>query len=291
MGWFQQDSREKMQIQIKIGNKHVVYVAYAAMIVLAIFTIWPIWWLLMSSLKTTQDLSVNPWGLPHQLDFMNYYNAWVNSGLVRNIINSTIVTVISVIVTLICSSMIAYVVSRINFKGRNALYYFFIAGMMIPVHSLVIPLYLNTLSWGMQNNLLVLALVYAAFRIPFSVFILEGFLAGIPKEMEECATIDGCSVWGCFLRIIVPLTRDGMITIGILAMMSAWNELLVSTLLIKRPELKTLTVGLRGFVSDVQNEQTQLFAGLFIACLPSLLAYAFASDKMVKGMTMGAVKG
>lgn len=291
MGWFQQDSRAKMQIQIKIGNKYAVYIAYAAMIALAVFTIWPIWWLLMSSLKTTQDLSINPWGLPHKLEFLNYYNAWVNSGLVRNIFNSTIVTGISVIVTLVCSSTIAYVVSRINFKGRNALYYFFIAGMMIPVHSLVIPLYLNTLSWGMQNNLLVLALVYAAFRIPFSVFILEGFLAGIPKEMEECATIDGCSVWGCFLRIIVPLTRDGMITIGILAMMSAWNELLVSTLLIKRPELKTLTVGLRGFVSDVQNEQTQLFAGLFIACLPSLLAYAFASDKMVKGMTMGAVKG
>ncbi len=223
--------------------------------------------------------------------FANYYNAWVKSRLGVNILNSVLAMAVCVGTTIVCSSTIAYVVSRLNFKGRSAVFYFVIAGMMVPVHSMVIPIYLNTLDLGLQNNLIVLGLIYAAFRIPFSVFILEGFMVGIPRELEECATVDGCSVWGCFLKIIFPLTRDGLITIGILAAMSAWNELLVASLLLKRPELKTLTIGLRAFVTEQQLEMPQLFAGLFIACLPCLIAYALASEKMIKGMTMGAVKG
>ena len=280
-----------LSIQVKIGSKTGVTIAYIFLILLAAITIWPIFWLLMASLKTTADLTLNPWGFPKSLHFMNYYNAWVNSGLVLNIRNSMFATIISIVVTLVGSSTIAYAVSRLEFKFRSAVFYFVIAGMMIPIHSMVIPIYLNTLKFGLQNNLFMYGLINAAFRIPFSVFILEGFMVGIPKELEECATIDGCSVWGSFLKIIVPLSRDGLITVGILAMMSTWNDLLLATLLLNLPELKTLTVGLKAFVTDTQNEQTLLFAGLFIACLPSLIIYGFAQDKMIKGMTMGAIKG
>lgn len=288
---FHLDSRERAAIEVKLGNKRRVLVAYIALCAMAVITIWPIFWLLSASLKTMEDLSSNAWGLPKQLHFQNYYDAWVESALLLNIRNSLLATTVCVIATLVCSSTIAYAVSRLTFRGRSAIYYFFIAGMMVPVHSLVIPIYLNTLAWGAQNNLIYLGLIYAAFRIPFSVMILEGFMVGIPREIEECATIDGCSAWGSFLRIIAPLSRDGLITICILAMMSSWNELLVSSLLIKTPELKTLTTGLRAFVSDVNNDLTRLFAGLFIACLPSLVAYAVAQERMIKGMTLGAVKG
>lgn len=288
---FYLDSSDDFLIRIKLGGGRLVWLAYSALIMLMIITIWPILWLLMASFKTTQDLAANPWGFPKEWILTNYYNAWVNSALLNNIKNSLITTILCVAVTVICSSTIAYVVSRLRFKGRSALYYFFIAGMMVPVHSLVIPIYLNTLEWKLQNSLIILGLIYAAFRIPFSVLILEGFMTGIPRELEECATIDGCSIWGCFLRIIFPLTRDGLIAIGLLAMMSSWNELLVATLLIKAPDLKTLTTGLRAFVTDMQNEQTLLFAGLFIACLPSLIAYGVAQERMIKGMTLGAIKG
>lgn len=285
------NSHENMLLQMKLGGKGWLGISYVAMIGLAVITIFPIFWLLSSSLKTTQDLAQNPWGLPQTLHFANYYNAWINSSLLKYIFNSLIVTLIAVFLTIACSSTLAYALSRTQFKFKKSIYYFVIAGMMVPVHSLVIPIYLNTQALGIQDNLLVLAFIYAAFRIPFSVFILEGFLASIPKEMEECASIDGASTWGTFLNIIFPLVRDGVITISILAMMSSWNELLVSSLVIKSPDLKTLTVGIRTFVTDTSIEQTMLFAGLFIACLPSLVLYAFAQEKMIKGMTAGAVKG
>jgi raffinose/stachyose/melibiose transport system permease protein len=143
----------------------------------------------------------------------------------------------------------------------------------------------------LQDNLLVLSIVYAAFRIPFSVFILEGFMSGIPKELEECAIIDGCGIWKILTRIIAPLSTGGIATIAILTVLSSWNELLLSMLFIGKEELKTLPVGLMGFIAEYNSQYTQLCAGILLALIPSLIFYALAQDKIVKGMIAGALKG
>jgi len=145
--------------------------------------------------------------------------------------------------------------------------------------------------WGQYNNLGVLGIIYAAFRIPISIFILEGFMSSMPRELEECAFIDGCSVWKLFMKITVPLSKDGIVTISILTILANWNELLVSMLLLSKPERKTLPIGLMGFITEFNSEYTQLAAGIMIAIIPSILFYIFAQEKIEKGMIAGAIKG
>lgn len=145
--------------------------------------------------------------------------------------------------------------------------------------------------WNQYNNLGVLSLIYAAFRIPISIFILEGFMTSLPRELEECAFIDGCSVFRLFFKIIVPLTKDGIVTISILAVLASWNELLVSMLLLSKPALKTLPIGLMGFITEYNSEYTQLAAGIMMAIIPSIVFYILAQEKIEKGMIAGAIKG
>ena len=192
--------------------------------------------------------------------------------------------------TLRCSSMLAFILARLRFKGRSIRYYGILLGLMIPIHAIIIPLYITTRDLGLHNNLYCIGLVYAAFQIHFSVFVLRGFMAGIPASLEEAAILDGCGVIRVFLYIILPLTKEGLITIAILTLMSAWNELLVAMLLISNVSLKTLPLGLIGFITEYASKYADLCAGLIIACLPNILFYAVCQEKMIKGMTMGAVK-
>jgi raffinose/stachyose/melibiose transport system permease protein len=163
--------------------------------------------------------------------------------------------------------------------------------MMVPIHAAIVPLYLLVHGMGMMNNLNMLALIYGAFRIPISVFILEGYMSTIPKEMEECAYIDGCSAFRLFWNIVIPLSRDVIATVAILAVINAWNELMVGMLLISNMSLRTLPMGLASFLSEYHSEHTQLAAGELLAVIPTLLFYLAAQERIQKGLTAGALKG
>ena len=264
---------------------------YVTLTIAALAVILPLLWLLLASLKTRQDLTRNTWGLPQTWEFKNYYLAWTGSRIPRYMINSIRATFLSIVLTVVLSTPVSFVVSRFRFQGNNLLYLFFIAGMMIPIHSTVIPIYTMVGDLNMKNNLEVLSLIYGAYRIPVSIFILEGFMSGIPRELEECAVIDGATVWDIFFRVIAPLSRDGIVTIAILTVLSSWNELLISMLLISNSLLKTLPTGLMGFITDYNSEYTQLAAGIMIAIIPPIIFYMFAQEKIEKGMIAGAVKG
>ncbi len=276
---------------LTVGSNWTIGSIFFVLIVTAIVILVPLAWLLSSSLKTQQELAANTWGPPTSWQFANYVKAWKSSHLGTYMVNSIYVTVLSIVISLVASTPIAFVVSRFSFKLRNPLYYLMIAGMMIPIHSAVIPLYIIVNNLDMNDNRTMLALVYAAFRIPISVFILEGFMVGIPKEIEESAFIDGCSTWKLFTQITAPLSKDGMVTISILTVLATWNELLISMLLLQSALKKTLPVGLKGFLTEFQSEYTHLAAGIMIAIIPSILFYIFMQERIEKGMTAGAVKG
>jgi len=242
-------------------------------------------------MKSQADLTVNTWGPPKKWVFSNYAKAWKGSRIDTYMLNSIYVTFLTIIITVVTTTPISFVLARYNFKAKKIIYYSIIAGMMIPIHSAIIPLYMMVGKWDMYNNLSVLGLIYGAFRISISVFILESFMSSIPKELEECAFIDGCSVWKLFMKIIVPLSKDGIVTISVLAVLACWNELLVSMLLLNKPELKTLPIGLIGFITEFNSEYTQLAAGIMMAIIPSILFYIFAQENIEKGMIAGAVKG
>lgn len=276
---------------LAIGNKFTLRTLYVVMTIFALAVLLPLIWLLFSSLKTQADLTMNTWGPPKTWVFSNYIKAWKGSKIDKYMLNSIFVTALTIIITVVTVTPISFVLARFRFKVNRLVYYIAIAGMMIPIHSTIIPIYMMVGDRGWNNSLIVLSIIYAAFRIPVSIFILESFMQAIPRELEECAYIDGCSTWKLFMHIIVPLSKDGIITISVLTVLACWNELLVSMLLLNKPELKTLPIGLMGFITEFNSEYTQLAAGIMIAIVPSILFYIIAQEKIEKGMIAGAVKG
>lgn len=275
----------------EIKNKKTKFLVYLALTIAAILVVLPLMWLFFTSFKSRLDLAKNTWGLPKVWEYTNYIIAWTGSKIPGYMWNSIRATAIAIILTVILSTPVSFVLSRFRFRGNKILYMFFIAGMMIPIHSTVIPIYTMVGDMGFNNSLEILGLVYGAFRIPISIFILEGFMSALPKELEECAIIDGCSTANIFFKIIVPLSKDGIVTISILTVLSSWNELLISMLLISDPAKKTLPTGLMGFITEYNSEYTQLAAGIMISIIPAILFYAFAQEKIEKGMIAGAIKG
>lgn len=277
--------------QLQVGNKKAVFMIYFVLISASVVVVLPLLWLLSSSLKTQADLSVNLWGPPRTFHFENYVKAWKGSNLERYMLNSVFVTLLSIAVTIAASTPVAFVLARFRFRVNRIVYYFIIAGMMVPIHSAIIPIYMMAQSFKLQNSLAALSLIYGAFRIPVSVFILESFMSTIPRELEECAFIDGCSLWKLFVKIIMPLSKDGIVTISILTVLATWNELLVAMLMLSKPETKTLPIGLMGFINEFNSEYTQLAAGILIALIPSIIFYMAAQEKIERGMTAGSIKG
>jgi raffinose/stachyose/melibiose transport system permease protein len=264
---------------------------YCILIFVTIIVLYPLMWLVFASLKTQEELTFNTWGLPKSFRFLNFKEAWVRSQMGRFMLNSVFVTALTVLFTNISCVPLAFVLSRFQFRFKRFLYFIIIAGMMIPINSAIIPLYILVNNFKMMNNLWALGLIYGAFRIPFSVFILEGFMSTIPKELEECAHIDGCSILKIFWNIAVPLSRDTIATISILAVLNAWNELMVAMLLLSKQAVKTLPIGLMGFISEYSSQYTQLCAGILIAIVPNIIFYILAQDRIQKGITAGAIKG
>jgi raffinose/stachyose/melibiose transport system permease protein len=277
--------------QLRIHNPLAKAGIYAILVFFAVVVLLPLLWLFMSSLKTLEDLTQNVWGLPKKIELHNYVFAWKQSHMGVYLRNSLVATLVAILVSTTASTTMAYSLARFRFRINRLIYYFAIAGMMIPIHSAVIPLYLIALEWKMQNNLVALGFIYAAFRIPVSVFILESFMLTIPRELEECAIIDGCGYWKIFWKIIAPLSRDGVVTIMVLTAQATWNELLVAMLMLSKPMLKTLPIGVMGFLTEYVSNYQLLCAGLILALIPNLVFYALMQEKIEKGMTVGAVKG
>jgi raffinose/stachyose/melibiose transport system permease protein len=264
---------------------------FAMMIVYALVVIFPLLWLVSTSFKSRVELTVNIWGPPLQPTLVNFIEAWQKGSFDTYMMNSLLVALLTVILTVSAATTLSFALARIQFKWNRPIFFFIIAGMMIPIQSAVIPLYMLEMQLGLQNNLVALAFIYAAFRIPISVFILESFMLTIPKELEECAFIDGAGVWTVFSKIIVPLSKHGQIVIIVLAVLACWNELLVAMLSLSKPLLKTLPLGLMQFVSEFYTEYTEMCAAIVIACVPNVIFYSLMQDRIVEGLTIGSIKG
>ncbi len=277
--------------QLKTGKKGLNTAIYVLLVLNSIVIILPLVWLLMTSLKSQADLALNVWGAPKEFVWSNYHEAWIGGKIGIYLFNSVLATSTAILLSVAASVTMAYALSRFAFRLNRFVYYLIIAGMMIPIHSAVIPLYITAMNLKMMNNLVFLGVIYGAFRIPISVFIMESFMLTIPKELEECAIIDGAGHFRIFFKVIMPLSNDGVVTIAILTALACWNELLISMLMLSRPFIKTLPIGLMGFITEWTSQYTILCAGLVIACVPNLVFYALMQEKIIKGMTVGAIKG
>ena len=265
---------------------------YVTLTIAALAVILPLLWLLLASLKTRQDLTRNTWGLPQTWEFKNYYLAWTGSRIPRYMINSIRATFLSIVLTVVLSTPVSFVVSRFRFKGNNLLYLFFIAGMMIPIHSTVIPIYTMVGDLNMKNNLEVLSLIYGAYRIPVSIFILEGFMSGIPQAISESAKIDGASTWKTYSAILFPLMKPVCFTVIVLDVMWIWNDFLLPLLMVNSSQkTKTLVLAAYTFVGQMNTKWQYAMAAMTLTVLPSILIFILLQKYIVEGVVAGAVKG
>ncbi len=273
--------------RIKLGS----IIIYLFLILLAVVYIGPLLWVVLVSFKTNAEIFQNPFSLPKMLQWDNYKIAWSAGKLGSASINSIFICVIALIISILVGSMAAFAIGRMRFKLANPLLTYFLIGMMIPVHSLLIPLFVSFSRMNLTDNLLALILPYVTFSLPMTIYILVNFFKGMPRDMFEAACIDGCSIYQCFFKIALPLAKTGMFVTGLMTFVANWNELLLAMVFISDVKKKTLPVTLTYFVGPYSTNYVQMFAAIVIAVVPSIVVYCCFSNQIVDGLTAGAVKG
>jgi ABC-type glycerol-3-phosphate transport system permease component len=258
-----------------------------------IFSILSLIWIIFTSFKSNREIYAGVWSFPKFFHFENYIKAWNVVNLKRFFLNSIIVTFTSILgLTFLCTPA-AYVLSRFNFKGRGFLNNLIIAGMGIPYQLLLIPLYKLFLNIKLVDNLFGLILVYITLSMPFTIYLLSGFIRSLPTELENAAMIDGCSEYGTFWRVIFPLAQPGIIAAAIFNFIFLWNEYMLALVFLPSGSNKTVSLGLYSIQSAMQYtaDWAGLFAAVVIVMLPTMLIYFVLSERVMTGITLGAVKG
>ncbi|MCM3337156.1 carbohydrate ABC transporter permease [Paenibacillus sp. MER TA 81-3] len=280
--------------QHKRNNPVIRWLLYALMVVWSICVIYPLIWTVLGSLKSNQQFMLKaPWSLPDwPFRWDNFANVWNNYNLETYFMNSLLVTTVSTVLALLLASTTSYIIARFPFRGSLALYNLYLASMMIPLILGLIPLFFLLSDLGLDNSLFGLSLIYTAINLPFGIFVLVGFFKSLPKELDEAASIDGSSHYGVFFRIMLPLAKPGIISVGMMNVLNIWNEYIIGTVLVNDPGKYTIPVGIAVMQAEMQyrTEWGALFAGLLLSIVPVLILYAIFQRQITSGMIAGAVK-
>lgn len=282
--------RQRRMDLVKKWAGHVP--AYLILGLWSLFTLFIILWVMLSSLKSTKELFADVWALPGQLRFENYVKALFAADLNIYFLNSLAVVLTSVVVILILAAPASYILSRKKFKGSNLVTLLFIAGIGIPLPLLFIPLFIIMTSLAINNTLVGLGVLFVALSLPFTVYMLTGFFGSLPVELEEAAIIDGASDFQVFFRVMLPLGLPGLITAAIFNFIGLWNEYQLALVFLNDPNKSTLSLGLYSLSNGMQytGDWAGMLAGVVIVMIPTIILYVVLSEKMISGITMGAVK-
>lgn len=268
-----------------------ITIIYILLSVLAVVYLLPLLWVIYVSLKDDKTLFVSPWAMPEHLMFENYSFAWTAGRLGVATLNSAIVCGVTLILCLLVGSMAAFAIGRLKWKLSGAMMTYFLTGMMIPVHCILIPVFTRFSRMHLTNSLTGLILPYLTLSLPITIFIMTGFFQSLPNELFESACIDGCSIYRSFTHIALPLSRTGLFVTGLMTFVANWNELLLAMVFISEDSKKTLPVSLSKFVGPYNTNYSQMFAAIVIAIIPTIIVYCMFSNQIVDGLTAGAVKG
>ncbi|WP_313119019.1 carbohydrate ABC transporter permease [Proteiniclasticum ruminis] len=276
---------------------------YSALIALAVSIIVPVLWVFMASVKDNQEFYGNPWSLPKAIRWENFKEAVEIANMGEYFTNSIVVTALAIGILLLVSIPCAYALARFEFKGRKILSGIFQAGIFINVNYIVVPIFLMLLDWDIAlrgrfdrgfflDNRFVLALVYAATAIPFTVYLLSNYFRTIPKEFEEAASVDGASHFKAMVSIMIPMAKPSIITVILFNFLAFWNEYIIALTLMPS-STKTLPVGLINLMQSQRGAANYgpMYAGLVLVMLPTLILYVLVQKKLTEGMTVGGVKG
>jgi len=258
----------------------------------SLFTVFIIGWMALASLKSNREVFREPWKLPASPQFVNYERAWNSAQLGENFFNSVLIVGVSVLALLVVSAPASYILSRVKFRGSNLITMIYIAGIGIPYPLLFIPLFAMLAGMGLTNSREGLILVYISLSIPFTVYILTGFFATLPVDLEEAAVIDGASDFQVFRHVMLPLASPGILTAAIFNFIGLWNEFQLALIFIQDPAQRPLSLGLYSLKNSMTytGDWVGLFAGVVLVMAPTILLFILLSEKMISGITMGSVK-
>ncbi len=266
-------------------------VIYAFLCVLVVIYIFPLLWMVNVSLKTNSEVFKSPFALPDVAQLGNYIFAWTTGKLGIATLNSAIVCGISLVISMGLGAMAAFAIARMRWKLSKPMMSYFLIGMMVPVHCVLIPLFIRFSKLGLTNSRVGLIIPYTVFALPMTIFLLVGFFQSMPGEMFEAACIDGCNIYQCFGKIALPLAKTGFFVSGLMTFVANWNELLLAMVFVSDANKKTLPVALTYFVGPYSTNYVQMFAAIIIAIAPTIVVYCLFSNQIVEGLTVGAVKG
>ena len=271
-------------------NPGGIIAKYAFLLVMAVMFAMPMIFTLLSSVKTKTEIFAKPFDLPAVFQWGNYTEAWQAANMSRYFINSIIQAGATVIVLAIVSSMAAYVLSRFQFKGNKFLMLFFMLGMMVPMHTVLVPVSYIIGTLNLKNNIPALVLIYVAFSLPFSIMVMSNFMRGVNHSLEEAALIDGATYFQIYRKVMLPLCVPAISTISIFNFLSAWNNILFPLLFINDKNLKPIALGLLNFNGERGSDYGPLMAAIVITVAVPLVIYLLFQEKVEGGLAAGAVK-
>lgn len=274
------------------NKKTVISVlCYAILILMAVAVLIPILWMLSTALKTSAEtVTMPPKWIPQHATLESFKRLWTEYPFGTYFRNSLIIVLISMVVSVFCSSLAGYGLTRFEFKGKNSLMMFVLVTQMFPQVMLLVPFYSLIGKMNLLDTHLGLILVYISFTVPFCTWMMLGFFKALPLELDEAARIDGCSSWQTFRKIIFPLTLPGIASTSIYAFISSWNEYMFAFILTSKPEMKTLSVGIAELNGFQQVRWNDMMAGSLLASLPLIILFVCMQKYFISGLTNGAVK-
>jgi N-acetylglucosamine transport system permease protein len=284
-----------------VGERAVGLINGGFLLLWGLITTLPLLWAIMSSFKTNGEFRTDPMGLPGGLAWDNFARAWTAANIGQYFLNSVIVVTMSVTMTMLFGAMGAYVLARYDFPGNRVVYWLFVGGLVLPVFLALVPMFFVVRNTGEipliggllgLNSYLSLALVYVAFSMPFTVFFLTAFFRTLPTSVAEAGIMDGCSHTSLFFRIMLPMARPGIISIGLFNVLGHWNQYILPLVIMQDGDKKVLAQGLGTLAANTgfRADWTALFAGLVIALLPVLIVYIVFQKQVQAGLTAGVLK-
>jgi ABC-type glycerol-3-phosphate transport system permease component len=271
---------------LMVFSKTLVYVTLLLIMAVQAF---PLVWMILTSVKNQREVFSS--FLPQRLDFSNFVRVWKAIDLPTHLLNSLYVTTLTVVIVVIVATLAGYVFARFNFRGKDWLFYIFIAAMMIPGQAILIPMFQFLKTIGLLNTLTGLSLSYLGGATAFSIFLMRAFFVSLPRELGDAAKMDGAGEWGVFWYIYLPLAKPGVATVVIIQSMGIWNEFMFSNTFISSPQSKTIQAALFQAVGRYSTDYTALSSGLMLALIPIFTIFLILQKQFIQGLTAGAVKG
>lgn len=272
-------------------NKKSVWILEINMIILALIALYPLFFIVSMTFKSSQEMALSPLALPSSINFSNYAATWLQMRFPLVLGNTVLITAGSVALLVLLGSMAAYPLARRAEKAYSIIYMYFLAGIMLPFQLAMVPLYKLINSMGMVNTYYGAMLIYTALNLPLAIFLYAGFLRTSPKELEEAARIDGCSLFRAFWLAVFPIIKPVTATVVVLCSLNTWNDFIVPLLFLQDQRYRTITIELYMFVGEHVTNWSLLFPGMVLSVLPLLLVYVFLQKFIIKGIAAGSLKG